>query len=824
MWKFSIPSHNIEASFLLAGFTSEPNVYFDRTSINFKSVLVGRQLKEIVKIKNMEAIPFAYSFEGNPGDLKGSKDPTLKFFPMAGVVPALGEVPITVTIQPSAERSYNYNATCFVRKKSLPLALNIKGEGYEIHESITAELADASSFELVTGQGLENVLDFGLVQYNERKTKRIVISNQGKVTFDFRWNFETKNNGPLHIQPEFGSVGKDEQVVCELVFLPTSAVQLKPSRMSCAITNGRTYPVTVYGAGRKPPLRLTISEFDFGAHFLMAEGVVPPETKVTIRNDDSKEMTFAILPSENRQFDIACGTYSLVAGEETEMIIRFYPRTIGKLVDTVQIEVNGLSKVDLVLKGEGTEFKVDLMSPEYRNINFGALRAGLAAQKTFQLVNKSSIPANFRIGPKSVLDRLKQLDIDLTVRDEHITLKPRGVYSIDVKFTPKYRRSLFSEELFLTAPGITRPLLIVSGACQGVDVKLESDMLAFGAVVHRSSTTRKLQIMNTGDVGIRFRWDTSKFEPHFSISPAEGYISAGMDVALEIAFHPTNLNPDVRIDNLVCEIEGGKKLFLTLSGSCILAPSQNEIIRFAVPVRQSETKSVSISNKSSNMWHIRPIIENPYWTGASETIEVEPGQTKQFDLTYTPLEMTSDNNKHEGSVFFPLPDGSGLLYKLSGTTDKPLPEATISRDIVCKTNHDESLKVANWLKRPQRFRVVFEVQKPDPSTIIKGNEYIDVPGQSSRDYKMSIYAYRECASNVKIWFKNESTQEYLFYAFAFKAVAPGVFECIELATPVRRQLVKDLVVENPLVTPVSFTTTVNSPDITVPHSFTVQPK
>jgi hydrocephalus-inducing protein len=265
-----IPSQNVEVQILLVGFTSEPNVFFDRTSINFKSVLVGRQLKEFVKIKNLESTPFAFSFDGTGSEGRIVKrDAAVRFTPSNGVVPAFGDTTITVTFLPQSERSYNYNATCYVRKKPGALVLNVKGDGYEIQEKITAEAADSSTFELIASPGVDNVIDFGLAQINERKCKRIIISNHGKVAFDFRWSFETKSNGFLYMQPEYGSVGKDERAICDLVFLPTAPTQLKPTKMQCAITNGRTFSVSVYGVGRRPPLRFSQTEHDFGPCFLV---------------------------------------------------------------------------------------------------------------------------------------------------------------------------------------------------------------------------------------------------------------------------------------------------------------------------------------------------------------------------------------------------------------------------------------------------------------------------------------------------------------------------------------------------------------------------
>ena len=100
----------------------------------------------------------------------------------------------------------------------------------------------------------------------------------------------------------------------------------------------------------------------------------------------------------------------------------------------------------------------------------------------------------------------------------------------------------------------------------------------------------------------------------------------------------------------------------------------------------------------------------------------------------------------QGSIFFPLPDGTGLLYNLTGTADAPRAVAKIMREVPCKTSYTELLTVSNWLKKAQRFRVHFDPmkpEKPDPATKIGHLDYIDVPANSSRDFKVTFYAHRE---------------------------------------------------------------------------------
>lgn len=77
----------------------------------------------------------------------------------------------------------------------------------------------------------------------------------------------------------------------------------------------------------------------------------------------------------------------------------------------------------------------------------------------------------------------------------------------------------------------------------------------------------------------RFKWDVKKFEPHFSISPEEGYITAGMEVSFEVTYHPTEVGKESLYKNLLCFIQGGSPLSLTLSGVCVGPPAVKEVSR-----------------------------------------------------------------------------------------------------------------------------------------------------------------------------------------------------------------------------------------------------
>jgi hydrocephalus-inducing protein len=57
---------------------------------------------------------------------------------------------------------------------------------------------------------------------------------------------------------------------------------------------------------------------------------------------------------------------------------------------------------------------------------------------------------------------------------------------------------------------------------------------------------------------------------------------------------------------------------------------------------------------------------------------VPAGGSAEYTLVYKPLTMTpAEGQPHEGSVFFPIPDGSGLLYKLYGQVREALTQAFV---------------------------------------------------------------------------------------------------------------------------------------------------
>lgn len=96
-----------------------------------------------------------------PCSMLAGRQPILTFEPSSGTVPARGQLALAVTFAPTSTAASNYNVVCLVKKKPSKLTLNVKGEGYAVHDSLHTESADGHLVEL--SPDAPNHLDFGQV-------------------------------------------------------------------------------------------------------------------------------------------------------------------------------------------------------------------------------------------------------------------------------------------------------------------------------------------------------------------------------------------------------------------------------------------------------------------------------------------------------------------------------------------------------------------------------------------------------------------------------------------------------------------------------------
>lgn len=848
LWSFSIPRLNISIPFLLVGHTSEPAIHMDRSIVNFRSMLVRHTSRDIVHLINNESTPFHFSID-EASCYADEHSAKLVLEPMSGTVQPQSHVVINVAFSPMLEQEYNFNVQCHVRRKPSPITLNVKAEGYAVRSSLVYEDVEGTLKEMVAGT-VENVIDFGDIQINERSVRVISLINSGRFGFEYAWELNAKcerRGGAgeatiVSVKPPNGLVASNNRVRCEISICPPKTMDFSMCQMLCKVASGPSYSLRLRGRCTVPSLGLSFTKHHFGLCFVYCSGVTETKASLEITNNESTDISVGCVYPGSPHLEVQLQPCVLASGEKTTATLLFHPQHVGKYRDVVQFEINGLSRVDVEVTGEGVAMLVEVAKPAHRQLSFGALREGQRKSETLELVNRSVKDVSFSVSVVAT-SNVPSGAVTITPQQE-LTLKAHGGSTkVTVTFAPLRRMKTFSQEVVLETAGLSQRLFLVTGCCHGVEFTLNSDHIPFGAVVKGSSSVRKLIVNNVGDIGANFCWQTGELGDDFSISPVEGYLAPGMETSFDVTFHPKDVNPDVRKDNVPCKLWILEKkvakesrsvvtqcdpLYLTLTGMAIGQQQMKEqVIQCSTHVRMKDIRYINIKNTSQQTWaNIQPVIDGEYWTG-SDSVTLEPGCSCQYELTYRPLVMTTDQKKHQGSIFFPYPDGTGLYCTLLGQADPPKPSGNILRDVPCKTAYTQLLTVSNWLRHPQRFRAIIDILKPDrpdATTTLKGLDYIDVPAKSKKEYKLHFYAHKEGNINTKVTFKNEQTGEYAYYYVTFKATAPEVMSTIQLSTPARQVVSRQVKLKNPLQTPVTFQTSCNVPDISLPPNFTIPPR
>eukprot|EP00879_Flechtneria_rotunda_P018040 GHRR01018909.1.p1 GENE.GHRR01018909.1~~GHRR01018909.1.p1 ORF type:complete len:542 (+),score=201.99 GHRR01018909.1:696-2321(+) len=530
-----------------------------------------------------------------------------------------------------------------------------------------------------------NALDFGQVVINDRIVRSLSLTNPGCINFDFVWDLA--DHPRLSVKPDRGNVPKGERRMMEITYAPATAEKLGGHLATCQVINGPKYQLVCSGSGYKPKLHLSFLNHDFGPCHIWQQGMTPSATTLSLQNNDTQPVSFDILFDITDNWKVLSSPCVLAPGHSQEVPITFKPTAAQKYNAVMPVRVNGLYNVNVNLSGEGVPLRVELAKAEQmqRGVAFGAVPHGSSSNRNLALANRGQASAFVSFEPSHEL--FERLGIEV-MPAAGLMLKPREVAEVTLWFRPKQRMHPFKEPLRALVAGVPQQLTVMSGACTGVSLALASDSIPFGSVVLGSRTSKRLQLSNNGDVGSKFVWDTKPLAPNFSISPAEGFLAPGQDVKLEVSFHPTAVNPDIRVERLCCRMitsdapaaaEGSSKvaadsatapglhdLLLTVTGACAASEAVGEPLVFRCNVRTSTSKSIQLQNPSSTNWQLRPVITNDFWSGP-EFVQIPAGGIADYQLVYKPMTMTAAGGPpHEGSVFFPVPDGSGLLYRLQG--------------------------------------------------------------------------------------------------------------------------------------------------------------
>nr|XP_033321170.1 hydrocephalus-inducing protein homolog [Megalopta genalis] len=391
----------------------------------------------------------------------------------------------------------------------------------------------------------------------------------------------------------------------------------------------------------------------------------------------------------------------------------------------------------------------------------------------------------------------------LQIQPASVTLQPNKKIDVIVRYKPTFRMQRFTKKVSVQAASTILPLFIMHGCCVGMEFQLNGTLFSFGTIVEGCTKQSKVVLMNTGDIGARFKWNTSKLPEDYTISPVSGYCSPGMDVNFIIKFQPSRQRSIIEGVATV-EIEKYQSLKIKVIGGCCKLPAPTETVFFVSVVREQQTLAVNVPNDTNFPWKLMPDVTGNYFS-VEESFHVPAGGFGSCMVTYAPTVMNTEDTQHTGTLLIKIPDeGIPLIYSLQGLSIPPPALAKIHRQFPAKTKYTELLLVHNWLGKQQRFYCSIEPLIANsaqttrvPVFYFSGNERIDVSPNGHRDYRAVFHSYEKYNFRFKVTFTNEE-KEYQFYEIEYNVTEPDVLESIKLSTSVRDRVCHDLIVENPL--------------------------
>ena len=314
----------------------------------------------------------------------------------------------------------------------------------------------------------------------------------------------------------------------------------------------------------------------------------------------------------------------LAPGEHSEVTLTFAPPAAEAYSARVDFLVNGLWTVPVDVRGEGCEMRLELADGGQQRVELGALPLHQVGARQVTLVNRSRRAVDVSFADAADALAAKAVGLGFAGsggRGLDGVLRPRESRALEIRFAPTARIRPFSEPIVPIVNGRPRPLLQLAGACVAMEFALEMDQLSFGQAALNTRVMRRLMLQNLGDMPSTFRLDGKMVAPDFTITPLEGYLQPNEDVNLEVTFHPQRVSRDIRYERIPLYVDGQPPLALTLTGMCVEAEAEAQVVAFKTCVRQPAAQSLTVKNPSTALWRIHPVVSDENWS-APEVLEI----------------------------------------------------------------------------------------------------------------------------------------------------------------------------------------------------------
>ncbi|XP_054283563.1 hydrocephalus-inducing protein homolog [Macrosteles quadrilineatus] len=638
------------------------------------------------------------------------------------------------------------------------------------------------------------------------------LINIGKPAFHYSCDCspEVASNNQLSISVvnQTGLVSSQSKQLINVVVTPLARTVFSRVKLEFVISKGPKFTIYLSGTAAQPQFKFSKTKHDFGACFVLPPGTEAYKTDLVFTNTDEKPLLIEAEFDPKPHLKIGLGQTVVDPRSEVRIPVTFLPQDCQPYEETLSFLVDGSYHHQVNISGRGVDLNVMLVKPEDKLIQLEGVLVGKVKQRTVEIVNNSeaSVTASFALEPP--------LSSICLSPSEPVALRCHQGAALRLTFTPDSVVKGLRQELVLNCRGVRKVMSLVQASSVGVSVKIDRDYLPFGSVVIGNSPTSKLLLSNNGDLAVKFSWQVS--DSVFSISPSEGFLAAGTDVVLTVKFSPQKIQL-IEHAKAVCTLTSGHQLIITLSGGCVELPPPSMTIPLSCPVRTTTATHIPVFNKFGQEVKLTANISGECFSGDC-AVMIPPYGTHMFEITYSPLTMTSRAQPHKGTAIFYCVDGTCLVYSLEGTATEPVRSDRLVTQLETHTEHTLLVPVHNWLQTPQKFRVSHELLSSTlsrPTYQLIYNELFMVSGSHTRDMTLKFVCHFPGSVVFKVMLTNELSGDYQWYEVVFDITPCPPLTHICLDTHVRQETLHEVMFYNPLDHPVTVSCEVDAPGLSV---------
>nr|XP_024218672.1 hydrocephalus-inducing protein homolog [Halyomorpha halys] len=803
LWYLKIPDYNTEQAFLFIGETKIPDIVFEPDILVLDPVFFDMKTEKKIKIHNKEKVSFKYKVDAISlySDIESEK---LYIDPPSGILERDRDHEVKISSTLRVPRKHVYKTFWSFENVAKRWCFKVITQCLNVEIDVMCLINQNDTKEtVILKENENNFINIGKVSVDDVLDLIFILSNKGKVAIAYEWIFSDKARDKLDIE-----INRYDEIVPAHTefnaFMKITVLKkfnFKNIPFILKVFKGPTYTFFFHGSSEDPFYRLSFKEHNFGTCLIQTNNDVYNSVNLRFENLEGELLRIKLKCPVVDYFKIELPCSNVTPNCGIDIPIYFFPREKRKYDETIELSINNTFSDFIVLLGEGEFFQVDVVKPLKRIIAFDKIGIYQLIKEETRIINISNIIYNIKLKIKNKYGKMIEIKLDPT----EIELKPNLLSKIFVYVKCSSLGEYSGIEVLATCQEYETILYFLTINCVGAELMFDRETINFFPHFRKQFQREEVAIINSGNIPARFKLDTTGLPKFFKIEPLQGECLPGIPYILNILcclkFITSHLSVQVK-----CSEEGKNEyLVLTLITYPFPPGVKLKTLKFLCPVRQQNTRSISVKNRTKKTWSLLPLITGQYFSGKA-TLKVPPESTEKYTILYKPLVMTKET--HKGILVIPT-QPEEIIVQLEGRSTEPMVEGKLSVIAIAREKCVITLTVENPLEILQKMSLRFEGNELNRNLFnIEGRKCIVLPSRGKGEYIINFYAYMKGIVNFDVIFTNDETHEYMYYNVTVVIEPPAeTWETVEMHTMVYFPINKTISIYNPLEMKDTFTVT-----------------